>query len=138
MNSQPTSEWARPLPRERLGSPFQIHAALSRSRLRVAEVVHRFAELFVVPPKPAAPTLIVEGNHSPLFQPLRQRPEMISILKERFGVAEIRDDDPASAVLVHGLFDFDEGVRLEVRYCGPHPIPECSGDNRPSHRSLRV
>jgi len=96
------------------GSPFQIHTALSRSSLGVVEVEYRYAEPFVVPPEPTAPALIIERNHTALQQSLRQRPEMIPILKERFGVAEIRDNDSASAVLIHGLVDHDERIRREI------------------------
>ena len=39
---------------------------------------------------------------------------MISIFKERLRVPEIRDNDSASAVLVHGLVDHDERIRREI------------------------
>src|ERR1035441_7418333 len=39
---------------------------------------------------------------------------MISVFKERFGVAEIRDDDSASAVLIHGLVEHDERIGREI------------------------
>ncbi len=62
-------------------SAFQIHAALSRSGLRLVEVEYRLAERFVIPAEPAAPTLVIERNRTALLQPLRQRPEMISVFK---------------------------------------------------------
>ena len=39
---------------------------------------------------------------------------MISVFKQRFGFAEIRDNYPASAILVHGLVDHDERIRREI------------------------
>ena len=39
---------------------------------------------------------------------------MVSVFKQRFGVAEIRDNDSASAVLIHGLVDHDERIRSEI------------------------
>src|SRR5665213_3446714 len=39
---------------------------------------------------------------------------MISIFKQRFGVAEIRDNDSPSPVLIHGLVDHDERIRREI------------------------
>src|ERR1700678_2681417 len=39
---------------------------------------------------------------------------MISVFKQRFGVAEIRDNDSASAVLIKGLVDHDERIRREI------------------------
>ena len=39
---------------------------------------------------------------------------MVSVFKKRFGVAEIRDNDSASAVLIHGLVDHDERIRREI------------------------
>lgn len=95
-------------------SPFQIHAALSRSGFRLVEVERRFAERFVIPPQPTAPALIIERNPTALKQPLCQRPEMIPVVKKRFGVAEIRDNDSPSPVLVHGLVDHDERIRREI------------------------
>jgi len=68
----------------------------------------------VIPPEPTVPPLIIERNQTALEQSLRQGPEVISILKERFGVAEIRDNDSAPAVLIHGLVDHDERIRREI------------------------
>jgi hypothetical protein len=62
-------------------SAFQIHTALSRSGLRLVEVEYRLAERFVIPAEPAAPTLVIERNRTALLQPLRQRPEVISVFK---------------------------------------------------------
>src|SRR5665213_13542 len=39
---------------------------------------------------------------------------MISILKERFGVAEIHHNDSAPAVLIHGLVDHDERICRQI------------------------
>jgi hypothetical protein len=40
------------------------------------------------------------------------RPEMISLLENCFGVSEIRDDDSAAAILIHGLVDHHERIRV--------------------------
>ncbi len=39
---------------------------------------------------------------------------MVSVFKECFGVAEIRDNDSASAVVIHGLVDQYERIRAEI------------------------
>ncbi len=39
---------------------------------------------------------------------------MISVFKQRFGVAEIRDNDSASTVLMPGLVDHDERIRRKI------------------------
>ena len=68
----------------------------------------------MVPSEPPAPTLIVEWNHTALCQPFGQRAEVIPIFKERLRVPEVRDNYPASVVLVHGLLDHDERIRSEI------------------------
>src|SRR5580704_3786501 len=86
-------------------SPFHTQTPLSISGFRVAEVVYRFAELFVIPPEPAAPTLIIGEIHAVLNQPLGQSPEMVSIPEQRFGAPQIFDNDSPSPILVHGRID---------------------------------
>ena len=64
--------------------------------------------------QPTAPSLIIERNPTALSQTLRQRPEVIPIFKKLLRVPEVRDNDPALVVLVHGLFDHDERIRSEI------------------------
>jgi hypothetical protein len=39
---------------------------------------------------------------------------MVPVLKKRFGVPQIRDDDSASATLIHGRVDHHERIRGEI------------------------
>ena len=64
--------------------------------------------------EPAAPTLVVERNDAALEQPLGNRPKVISILKERIGLAEIRDSNSPFPLPIYGLGDHDERIGGEV------------------------
>ena len=97
--SQPLAVYASGLAFSGEISPFHTQTPLSISGFRVAEVIYRFAELFVIPPEPAAPTLIIGKINAVLNQPLGLSPEMVSIPEQRFGVPQILDNDTAPPIL---------------------------------------
>jgi hypothetical protein len=80
----------------------------------VFQVEQSFAKCFVIFSEPSSPTLVIERKHTALEQPFGTRPEVISVTEEHIRVAEIRDDDPASAILIHSLLDHHKRIRGEI------------------------
>jgi hypothetical protein len=80
----------------------------------IFKIEQGFAKGFMIPPEPAAPTLIIERNAAALLQSFCQGSEVIAILKERVGLAEIRDSDSPFTLLIEGFCDHYERVGSEI------------------------
>jgi hypothetical protein len=101
-------------PALQFASALEVGGVTSLTVSGVFQIEQSFAECFVIFSKPSAPTLVIERKHTALQQPFGTRPEVISVPEERIRLAEIRDDDPASAILIHSLLDHHKRIRGQI------------------------